>query len=176
MIKNVLYFIALFSLIQLNGFSQERYVATVTKTETVIKKNFNNRLDSLRYLLYNLNDKYIIITDETCCYKQYFIQEGFGVQKIIEIKKKNKVLKRAFDLSSYNKDFVGVESDSIYQYYNTHSKFVYFFVKSEGLKYGEFYLPILFNVKVEDKKFYPIDKRVHEFLIEQIITHWKNEL
>jgi len=176
MIKNILCFTVLFSLIQLNGFSQERYAATVTKTETIIKENFNNRLDSLRYLLYNLDDKYIIITDEVCCYRQYFIKEGFGVQKSLEIKKKNKVLKLAFDLSSYNKDFVSVESDSMYQYYNTHSKFVYFFIKSEGLKYGEFYLPILFNVKVEDKKFYPIDKRVHEFLMEQIITYWKNDL
>lgn len=171
--KKLLFTLIAFVLAEFNIFSQTIDSANISKADEIISKYFNSRLNNSDYLLYNIADNYIIIKKSSQDYTQYYVKQGIGIEDSIKIKLKNKILKQAFTIESYHKGFTNVNSDSIYQYYNTHSVFIYFVIYNKGVKYSEFNLPLLFNISVKNKDIYPINKKVHDYLMNHISSYWK---
>jgi len=170
---NILYCIVLTNLLVTKAFAQNIDSLSIINAKEVVKECFNDSLKSEKYLLYKVKDNYIVIVERPNEYRQYFIKKGSCIEDSIMIKKNDRIMKKAFDVNAYDSTFINIKSDSIYQYYNIHSEFIYFVIKEKDVKYGEFNLPVIFNNKPKDKDIYPIDKKVHEYLMKQIITHWK---
>lgn len=171
--KKLLFILIAFFLVESKIFPQSIDSINIYKANNILKEYFNNNLGVTDYLLYNIADNYIVIKKSTGYYTQYFVKQKIGIEDSIEIKLDNEVLNQAFNFNSYHKGFTNINSDSIYQYYNSHSVFIYFVIKQNGIKFSEFNLPLLFNVNIKNRDIYPIDKKVHDYLMNQISSRWK---
>jgi hypothetical protein len=127
-----------------------------------------SRFDSIQTnkLLYSIsNEHYYIILKDGCCYKEYYIHlDSTGKvvnQRLIKSAKRNKeILKKAFELGNYRKEFVTkVDSPKVVQGNNS-----YFVVKDvSGNKYGEFALAAI-TVPI------PINIKLYNYLFKRLLT------
>lgn len=170
--KYIVLLVLLTSIRVCSVFAQDNTETVNEKAERIIFVNFLERLDSSNYLLYNLEDKYLIIEKRDKDYILFFIRESIGIEDSVCINKRNKILNIAFNPKScfveYPNEPFDIKSP------HPHSRYIYFFLREKGIRYCEFTLPALFNEDVSGKKVYPIDERVHEFLIKKMFTHWTN--
>nr|WP_315424201.1 hypothetical protein [uncultured Pedobacter sp.] len=137
------------------------------RAKMVIADVFHACLDSASYLLYNLDDKYIVVQKKEKKYVLFFIKDH-QIEDSLWIGKRNKTLKKAFDQYSCTPVNTADTSSA-----HPHSRYIYFFLKKGGNTYCEFNMPALFSTDVKDKQVYPLDDDVHEFLIKKMFTHWK---
>lgn len=150
------------ALAQVNNIEENRKSA-----QRIIFDHFGTKLDTAHYLLYNLDDKYILIEDTKEAYRLFYIRSE--VEDSLLINKPHKILKIAFGPRCCETPVDSLkESDP-----HPHSRYIYFFLKNYGIKHCEFNLPVLFNSSISKKRIYPLNDRVHKFLIKQMFSHWK---
>jgi len=174
--KLIIRFIAIITLMgQVTAYSQNLDSIKIEEAEKVIRDNFNNRLDGKTYLLYNIEDKYIVVEKRADEGKLYYISNKAGIEDSINVCKKSKILRNAFNTEMCSTSLTNIKSDSIYNHYNPHSSFLYYYIKQGGTKYCEFYLPVMYNIDIKKKEILPIDKKTHGFLMDKMITYWKDD-
>jgi len=139
------------------------------KAKKVIFSNFNLRLDSSNYLLYNLDDKFIIIEKKEKEYILYFVKQETGKDDSIIISKKNKILANAFNPNCFDNS-IKISSQSLKAH--PHARYIYYYLMNKGKIANEFSLPTFFDQNVIGRV-YPISERVHKFLIKNMFSHWK---
>lgn len=164
--------LVLMTLLKISSVFAQYDIKTVkAKAEKIILTNFDGRLNSLTYLLYNLEDKYLLIEKRDKGYMLFFIRQNAGIEDSVCINKRNRILKIAFDPKSCIKMPISGSSDARN---HPHSKYIYFFLSNKGMRYCEFLLPALFNEDISGEKIYPLNERVHEFLVKKMFTRWKD--
>ena len=99
--------------------------------------------------------------------KLFFIKNKL-IEDSLSISKKNRILKKVF-----NHDICKPHSPSKPLTPHSHSRYIYFILKIHGEKHCEFNLPALFSENVKGVKVYPLNERVHKFLINEMFKHWK---
>jgi len=153
-------------------FAQKRIDSlNVAKAKKVIQKNFNSKLDSANYIMYNLDDKYLIIEKRHNKYMLFFIKAETGLEDSLKINRNSKILKIAFDPNSCEKYAVNKDTLSKPKAH-PHSKYIYYYLKNNGIVYCEFNLPAIYDVDVRNQTIYPIDDNVHKFFIKKMFSHW----
>lgn len=159
----------------LSGYSQGIDSANIAKADKMVSQFFDKELIQSNYLLYNLDDKYIVIKEIPSAYYQiYYVRDGKGVENKGKIRKKNKLLRKAFNEESCSKSFVYSESDSLSRYMHPHSRYIYYYLSKGGNKKCEFNLPALYSIDVSRTKVYPLDENIQKYLSKKLFSNWKD--
>jgi|GEM_PF-1254336 len=140
----------------------------INKAEAVESK-YLSCIQGQSYLLYNIDEYYLIFVREGGKFKQYFINETHGKIDSNLITKNgllNEVFKR--ELSPCN--FIYSIADSIHRFGNFTDipKYSYFVLKNNGVKFIEFNLPVLFLPHNKNIDIYPISSRLRSYLLEKM--------
>jgi hypothetical protein len=116
-------------------------------------------------ILYSISDKqYYVILRDGCCYKEYYIHTDSAgnvkEQRLTKTSKQNKkLLAKAFDVNSYQKDFI-TRADNTTAVQGNPS---YFVLKNvDGKRYGEYSLSVI-TVPI------PIDKQLYNYLLTRLL-------
>lgn len=147
-------------------------IHVIFKATSVTTKYFKY-ISKLDYLLYNVDEFYVLIIREKYNYKQYLIDDRIGViDSSIVQRKDNKMLRRAFEKTLSPCNFLYFEKDSIerfghYPFTHERSQLNYFVLKKAGVKYIEYCIPPLFMENDSKKSWYPIDKKLRFYLFEK---------
>lgn len=116
-------------------------------------------------ILYSVSDKhYYIVLKDSPSYKEYYISiDSIGKikdEQVLKTSKKNrKIFSKAFNLSTYHKEFITTLDNPTTAQGNTS----YFVIKDKnGYRYGEFWLPVL-SAPI------PIDKQLYNYILTRLL-------
>jgi len=139
------------------------------KARKIVFSNFKYGLDSSNYLLYNLDDKFIIIEKKEKEYILYLVKEKTGKEDSIIISRKNKILAIAFNPNYFDAS-IKISSQSLKPH--PHFRYIYYYLMDKGKISCQYSIPTIFDQNVICH-IYPINDRVHKFLIKSMFSHWK---
>ncbi|MDB5142981.1 MAG: hypothetical protein JWQ66_1694 [Mucilaginibacter sp.] len=167
MINKLIYLLIAFSFITKAGYSQILGHAdslSREKSEVIVKNNFRNLIGN-KYLLFSISDRwYLIIAKKSNKYYEYYLDSDTSkvrrsstikATKVVSI---SRVLSKAFDEKSYQKDYITFNSP-FYRHNHAESdgNITYFYLMIDGVKYGEARLSVFIKPN-------PIDKDVYDYL------------
>lgn len=144
------------------SLAQNKDDSVATNANSMVKKYFKD-LDRQDYLLFHVDDFYLVIIRKKNDYIKYVINDyRKNIDSAFVSRKDKKLLKNIFskELSPFN--FIYFEKDSLMKFYRYSrvrfrpNQFNYFLLKKKGIKYVEYNIPIWFVNNDPKIHIYPI--------------------
>lgn len=168
--KRIIAIVCLFVLSQ-TAFSQNIDSTNIANAKKVVKEYLGDKLNETNYILYNVREKYLVISEHNSTYTAYYLDAKEGIVKT-DRPKKNKWLKMAFSEDSCNGEFKYSKTDSLSQFRHPHSQYIYYYLIVDNEKKYEFNLPAMYNVDVSEIKVFPVNDKVMRYFSGIFFTDW----
>jgi hypothetical protein len=142
--------------------------SNIGNARKILNKYFKNIWEA-NFLIYGINENYIVLKKQDNYLKLFYSDKNAGLldSAIIDDTSIQKMFSNfncidCFDYST---------SDTISKYNFWHRGFIYFLYWKNDKKVCEFSLPILFQLKNWNRRIYPIDDKLHEFLFGSLLYY-----
>lgn len=151
------------------SFGQNRDEIAANNASQLVQRYFKNS-NEIDFLLYNIDEFYLIIKKEGTQFKEYQIDSNTAkIDSSIVSSKCNRMLKRVFEIQLSIKNFKYSVSDSLekfghYAFMHQRPQLNYFVLKKNGIKYIEYSIPPSLVENDHKKSWYPIEERLQNYL------------
>ncbi len=157
--------------LSLDVFCQSQSIDSVniSRAESLINRNFR-KLQSKDYLLYGIEDNYVLIKRLKNKFVLYYVDEKNGIEDSTEYKISDSTIAKAFELSSYRQCFFyskGTRENSSYP------KLLYVRLNVDGERKCEISMPLyLAHGANKEVGPFPIKEGLNTFLYNLIAERW----